>query len=471
MQVADWIVEALRDASDWRAELERTRLQLAELSGASKIERTLDLAEAMEHIDPDRRRALDLYVSAWRDGHLAARTTVIAMSSELRAFVTLAEVAIECHRETGDPENLVTAGRAFLDAGLVERAAETFQLACKKHPSLAAMVVTSPRLVDVRVVIARARFLHVDMEREIDGCMDRARHGGDGAAGSYLQAARLARLAKLSRYSEILALATQRCPRDEEIARMFEDSLLESGTADDFLAFHRRRLELVEGDAAWVECVRATATELVFRNVHPGLGLRLLRTALERAYASALPDGMRRHVAAWELLIAAAREASSTAGLAALHADAKRAELPAIDARYISRIGRLLFDEPELPTITFRIPTIKMQALQKPAPADATPRAPRTIVPVDVVVEMPNGAFFSAVLRDLSTSGAFVTTKRAIEVGTIVTLEIRLPRPGGLDELQVRTDARIARRTDLGCGLAFVSPPDELVTGISKLAT
>jgi len=36
------------------------------------------------------------------------------------------------------------------------------------------------------------------------------------------------------------------------------------------------------------------------------------------------------------------------------------------------------------------------------------------------VIELPTGAFFTAALRDFSPTGAFVTTKRAIEIEALV---------------------------------------------------
>lgn len=697
MGIAAWIQEALSRADSWCAELERLRAELAtELPGPDTAERRIDLAEATEHVDPDRSLALKLYLQAWRDGDLGARTRVLELARELRAYVTVAEVAISDHQDTQDPEALVTAGRAFLDAGLLERAAETFKRASTQHASLADAIGTSARLADVRTSLGYASSYDIDAEREIDSCMARAQTAGEGAPALFLQAARIARIAGLERYGLILGLAARSCPRDEDIARLFEDVLLERGNADDLLAHHRRRFDAMKGEAAWVDCVRASASELVLRNIHPGLGLRMLRTSIEHAYAAKLPV-MPRHIAAWELLLAHARTSQSTVALAPLVADGFRGALPDDDKHYLARVGLEIawrdvgdvvaaqpyaaalldrepghplataflaetfaelpgavggFEEsdtiatpavepeapPVLPTITFRIPVLKdaappaaptpvaasvpdpavdvsrtetapipgmaeavsasrtetvpmgqgatiatsrtgtvpmaQHALARgdaatapaasastaavstagaggassasppvsargsvaaggkhakmrpervsaaharevisipvassspaarpaterkrpavrvastpttppwlkrdvsPIPAPPAPppnaalRAPRKVVPVDVVVELPSGSFFTAMLRDLSTSGAFVTTKRPLDIGTLVTLEIRIPTRGDIAEQRYRNDARIARRTDLGCGLAFVDPPADLVTAIAAL--
>ncbi|MBA3464134.1 MAG: PilZ domain-containing protein [Deltaproteobacteria bacterium] len=532
MEIAGWVHAALSRADDWRAELEKLRAALpTERRRPERLARTLELADATEHIEPDRSRALALYLAAWRDGERGARTHLLELARELRAYMTLAEIAHADHEDTKDPEALVAAGRALIDADLAERAAQTFIRAAEQHPSLADSIATSPRLIDVRVSIGLTKLANVDPEREIDACMGKARDAGDGGAPYFLQAARIARMTKLTRRAAILGLAAKSAPNDREIVRMFEDVLLDSGSADDFLVYHRHRLEATQGGADWVECVRDAACELVLRNVHPGLGLRMLRTSIEHAYANKLPGRMRRHIAAWELLVANAKETRSTIALAPLLADGLRADLPPLDALYIAKRGlevawkdagdalaaqpyvAKLLDrspghplaaaflseafpdapidlvdipeekEPVMPTVTFRIPTIatarlpsvelKRDASPIPAPPapppDATMRSPRKVVPVDVVVELPTGAFFSAMLRDLSTSGAFVSSKRVLEVGIVVTLEIRLPGAKGLTQRNFRIDARIARKTELGYGLAFVNPPPELVAGITLL--
>ncbi len=110
---------------------------------------------------------------------------------------------------------------------------------------------------------------------------------------------------------------------------------------------------------------------------------------------------------------------------------------------------------------------IPMKRAPMPAPID---RAERKVVPVDVVVELPNGSFFSTVLRDVSTSGAFIVTKRAIESGKIVTLELRMPNPGKLTQTSHHVQARIARCTELGWGVAFVDATRELVAAL-RIAT
>lgn len=518
MEIATWIQTALSRVDDWCPELERLRVKvLAEPPGPDRVQRMVEIADALEHVDPDRTRALAMYVAAWRAGELGVRAQVLELAGELRAYLTLAEVAAADHEATRDPERLVAAGRALIDGGLFQRATETFVRAAEMHGSLADSIAKSPRLTDVRVAMAVARFQKVDVEQELEACLERARAGGEGAAGLYLQALRLAQLAKLDRKEAILRAAVRACPGNAELGDLYADVLLDRGVADDFLAHHRARLEAVVGEAAWVECVRSAAFELVLRGVHPGLGLRMVRASIEHAYTARLV--MRRHIAAWELLLASARESRATVALAPLLGEGLRVTLPPTDAVYVACLGlqiawrdagdtvaaqpyaALLLDtmprhplgeaflsetfpaepEPVVPTVTFKLPVISrvtsadLRRDASPIPAepplrpDAASRSPRKVVPVDAVVELPSGAFFSTVIRDLSTTGAFITTKRAIEIGAVLSLEIRLPSVLRLAERTLRCEARVVRRTDLGCGLAFIDPPADLITGIAAL--
>jgi len=115
------------------------------------------------------------------------------------------------------------------------------------------------------------------------------------------------------------------------------------------------------------------------------------------------------------------------------------------------------------------VPAANRSTPQRSNESTYPPRAPRKVLPVDVVVELSNGNFFSTVLRDLSTSGAFVVTKRPLEVGAVVTLELRLPKPGSVTQTSHRVTARIARRTDIGCGVAFIDATAELVDALRSL--
>lgn len=544
MQVSAWIRKVLWRSDRWCAELEQLRRSLAADPQTTKtIQRTVDLAQATEELDPDRSHALALYLAAWRAGHTMSGARVRPLARELRAYVTLAELALADHAETGDPDHLIAAGRAFFDGGLTERATAVFLRATEQHAPLASAVEESPGLADVRTLLAMARFAQLEPEREIAACLERSRKASDGVGAIYMQAARIARAAKLDdSYVQIINAAARRCPADEDVMRLVEDWFLERGRHAEILDYYGLRFAAAQGQPAWVEAVRAAACELIVRNVQPGLGLRLLRSSLEHAYAAQLPT-IVRHLASWELLVAHARSSHTTIDLTDLIAEALRAPLLDDDVLYLSRLGLeiswrdagdpvaaqpyaaavlervpeqplaaafiaerfpewepppppvepvVVVAEPVMPTVTFKslargstapeprrhVPTsippqLKRDVSPIPKPPasrpDAAPRAVRKVVPVDVVVELPTGAFFSAVLRDLSTSGAFVSTKRSLEVGSMVTLEVQVPAANRIAQSSHRIEARIARRTGLGLGLAFVAPPPEFVRAIAVL--
>ncbi|MDX2093616.1 MAG: PilZ domain-containing protein [Kofleriaceae bacterium] len=142
----------------------------------------------------------------------------------------------------------------------------------------------------------------------------------------------------------------------------------------------------------------------------------------------------------------------------------KRAETPPSTGARFKVGGRLALLTPPPPrTTTLRRDTSPIPISTAPPPAKPTQRAPRKVVPIDVMVEMAGGSWFTTVLRDVSTSGAFILTKRPTELGALVSLELQLPTPGAITQVTHRTNAKIARRTDLGWGIAFVDCPAELV--------
>jgi hypothetical protein len=565
MAVASWLRERLWRADDWLAELTTLRATPA----ATSAERIFDLAHATEYCDPDRSRALALYLSAWRAGHAAAKDRVIELASALRAHMSIAEVAAA-------ERDYLTAATAFIDAGFPEMAVEPLQALVDARPAAASVMSENLRLEGVAALLAIARRTRLDADREIDDSLARARHAtGSAAASAFVHAARIARAAKLEeRRGAILVEAGQVCPDSDELARLVEERLFERNDANELLAFYRVRFERAETNTQRAERMRSAGLELIARNLQPGLGLRLLRLGLESAYEALLQ--VTSHIAAWELLLTHARAHDSLDELVPLIVKAMTSPLSEDDALYLARLGldiawrhvgdtlaaepyaamvtdfvpdhplAMAFIEavpgdpqPTEPVIRFtdrsqpipkpapepkpqtsRVPVIddrivkrsvvetapkpqgatgrmalltprppRMAPREEPAPPvpprvktlrrDVSPipkrkrptsamsvRAPRKVVPVDVVVELSRGAFFTTVVRDLSTSGAFIVTKRALDVGSIITIEMQLPDPDKIAQTTYRVSARIARRTDVGCGVAFVDASRELVAAI-----
>jgi len=552
MVLAGWVRERLWRADNWPAEL-------AKLRGLPRtVERTLDLARASDTCDPDRRNALALYVEAWRAGHPGALARARELATELRAHVTIGELALGEHQP-------VAAADAYLDAGLPELAYESLKQAIATRPGEGYETLFA--LVDHR---------RCDPERAI---ADRI------AAGQFVQAVRIAKVANLSdRVGEVIAAAQRANPDDAAIARIVEARLFEANNADRMIEHYRDRFERAPDRIAYVARMRAAAVELLSRDLQPGLALRLLRMSLEQGYVTNLPEPVS-HIALWEVLFVNARAQRATRELVPFLVTAMASQVSDDTAVYLARLGleivwrdandtlaaqpyaATLLDyapdqplglafvrevapeslagqsqriaKPLPPTVKMTpldktaVPTEKMPALvrppaaittgkipkleaaaavtlpsteqvkRSPAPpreattgrlallkpptprtttlrrdtspipvapqpaATAPARAPRAVVPIDAVVELPTGEFFTTVLRDVSASGAFIMTKRKLEPGTVVALELRIPIAGSVDQLAFRTDARIARRTEVGCGLAFVEPPEALVVSIT----
>ncbi len=499
-----------------------------------------ELGCAFEHCVPDRSRALAVMIDASRAGHPEARERAIAIATSLRGRVTVAELSLA-------NKDHAAAGRAYIDAGLRELAIEPLS-----------------KLVDAEasVLLAIAKGASIDAEQEIAKAL---------AAKNFLHAARVARAVLPEKSTSIAIAALRACPNDAACEALLVEDLFQRNAISELLDHYRATFVAAKTRREYVERMRGAAVELIARDLQKGLALRLLRLALETSYDELLPE-ISSHLAAWEILVAHAREAKSMVELVPLILKALRAPLSQDDALYLARLGleiawgemrdslaaqpyaatvldfvpdhpqAIAFvrdanldpdapppaDVPAMPVVRIstpipkvtssgRIPVIKVTpppvpyaddkpvkraapaadkaafrttnrlALLNPPPprtttlrrdvspipspprarSETTPRAPRVVVPIDVTIELSNGSFFTTVLRDMSTSGAFVVTKRKLEVGATLGLELRLPTKDALDQqVTHQTTAKIARQTDIGYGIQFVDPSQILVDAI-----
>lgn len=522
MEVAGWVVQRLTHASDWSAELARLR------HATDSAQRTFDVAVACEHCDPDRGRALALYLAAWRGGVADAAAHATRLARCLRAHVTIAELALAARED-------LTAAAAFIDAGMRDSAVA---------PLRRYLDGAAPRRAEASALLALAEGLPIDVDAAINASLASAK------PADFVHAARLARSAAQPRLASIVASAARACVDDPDVMVLVEDHLLESSDSTALLEHYRRWFERAPTQTESVERMRAAGCELIARGRQPGLGLRMVRLALETAYSSLLP-GVTSQIAAWEVLLAHARSQHSTSELVPLLVQALAAPVAPYEAVYLACVGLTIawrdagdtlaaqpyaatlldfVDDHPLAQAFIRAAGLKVTAapesssptpppaavaarpnvyaddkgvrrtakmeklshatnrlaLLKPPPPRATslkrdtnpipmrprppsaspaPRAPRVVVPIDVVVELPSGGFFTTVLRDLSTSGAFVVTKRVLEVGAVLTLDLQLPT-AGLQLQAFQAQARIARRSELGYGIAFIDPDAALVAAI-----
>lgn len=569
MSIAGWIRECLWPAESWSEELARLRRDVPlEPPGARRVVRLFDLAWASEYCDPDRGRALELYLAAWREGHAEAGAHAKRLAAQLFSHVKIAEIAVA----EGDA---YAAGAAFLDAGLSELAAEPLQRLLDQHKDRRAAVPEG-----TRVLLQLARHQAFDAEAEITAALARAAAAtGPTAVAAYVHAARIARLGnRRDRLPAILSAASRASPGNEEILALVELRLVEANDADGLLAHFRDRFERAPTRGEYVDLVRRAALELIAYNLQPGLGLRLLRMSLEHAYAAELPS-IGSHIAAWEHLIAHAAAQQSTVELVPLLVQAIGAPLPDDDAMYLARTGLAIVwkdgkdtlaaqpyaavvldfvrDHPlasalvatvtgqpaataprrssapalaassVAPRTTGRLPAVapaapaerstgrmpalvdgpvkrsevapsaaqahrisgRLALLRPPPPRETplvrdtspipeaprpqtptAPRAPRRIVPVDATVALPDGSTFSTLLRDISTTGAFVVTRKLLAIGTLIRLEMKIPTTSTMMQVKHRTNAQVMRCSDLGLGVAFIGASAELVALLEKLA-
>lgn len=544
MGLAPWLKTRLGRAVEWSAELAVLR---AEVGRGRSAEKVFDLAQASEQCDPDRGRALALYVDAWRASHPEAAGHAERLAEALRAHMTRAELAAA----RGDH---VAAGTAYLDAGMRDLAVGPLRKALD-----ALGPGTSEERAEATALLALAEQTPFNLEAAIGATLGTAlATRGAAAAPHYAHAIRLARLGAPAKLPALVAAAARACPDDPKLEILVEDYLLEKNDAADLLDHYRQRFEGASTRAEAVERMRTAGSVLVERGVQPGLGLRLVRLALETTYTALLPD-ISSHVAAWELLVAHARAQRSTHELIPLLVQALAAPLPEHEALYLTGIGLavawrdandLQAAQPYAATLLDFVPdhplalaflqeigvtaepvepaapppapppkatgespplakpsvyaddapvkrslpanvvtrTSRLALLKPPPPRSTTlrrdsspipmrpevtgpPRAPRAVVPMDVMVELPTGSFFSTVLRDVSITGAFLTTKRKLDIGVVVALTLHVPVAGTLRQERHMVQAKVVRQTELGFGLAFVDPDAKLVGALRAATT
>lgn len=540
--LAPWLKLRLGRAVEWSAELAVLR---AEVARGRSTEKAFDLAQASEQCDPDRGRALALYVDAWRGQHPEAAAHAERLAEALRAHMTRAELAAE----RGD---FIAAGTAYLDAGMRDLAVVPLRKALD-----ALGTATSDQRAEATALLALAEQTPFNIEAAITATVGTAlATRGAAAAPHYAHAIRLARLGAPAKLPALVVSAARACPDDPKLEILVEDYLLEKNDAADLLDHYRQRFEGATTRAEAVERMRTAGSVLVERGVQPGLGLRLVRLALETTYTALLPD-ISSHMAAWELLVAHARAQRSTHELMPLLVQALAAPLPEHEALYLTGIGLtiawrdtndMLAAQPYAATLLDFVPdhplavaflreigmttepaepapplppkqtgespplakpsvyaddapvkrslpanvvtrTSRLSLLKPPPPRTTTlkretspipvrpevvagpPRAPRTVLPLDVMVELPNGSFFSTVLRDVSITGAFLTTKRKLDIGAVVALTLHVPVAGTLKQERYMVQAKVVRQTEVGFGLAFVDPDAKLVSALRAATT
>lgn len=273
-----WPRDRLWRERDWKRALERALAELP-LAAPDRVARTIELGRAFEHIHPDRRRAIAAYAAAGpgRDGGRARE-----LATELGWWPALARLAL---LETPlRARLLVDELTAWVDAG---------------EPALAASLIHGARGIapdDQELRALEIAFGGGDPLAESTGLAEAGRSRND--AGLLIGAARLARLGgdRGAAYRHLVA-ARAIAPGHWRATAL----LLDLAGQDE--AGLRELLQVLLADLepeVWLDMVRAIGTRLAIGAGTRGLGLRLLRHALERAYASGLD--MPAHLATWSVL-------------------------------------------------------------------------------------------------------------------------------------------------------------------------
>ena len=324
MQLAGWLRTALWKADDWRATLALLGDAVADTSDGGRAH---DLGRALEHIEPDRRRALAAHRAAWRAGHTAALTPARRIAREIRDHVALAGLAQEELERGGRAELLGEIALAWIDAGQAKPAAAALAAAVRR-------LAGDERLAALRAVAEGQK----DARGEVARWFERAVTTDDPAAACLTL--RLARLGRLGddQQGRLLRTSLDRWPADDDVAAMVEEHLLARGDPDELLTFYKLRLGTRPEARAWADEVRAIASRLCVRGVAPGLGLRLLKRGLEHAYSAGVTD-VPGHLASWSLLADHARSVRATRELLPLALTALRLQLGETDRLWLGRLG------------------------------------------------------------------------------------------------------------------------------------
>ena len=116
-----------------------------------------------------------------------------------------------------------------------------------------------------------------------------------------------------------------------------------------------------------------------------------------------------------------------------------------------------------------RTPDRPMIPPRPPEPVDASPRARRIAIPIDLRLVLGSGERLDGHSRDISTTGLFVLTDATLDVGDELTLELMLPGEEAFTEDEYQSRARVARAAEGGYGLELLAPDAGLIRALATL--
>jgi hypothetical protein len=286
--IAPWVSETVLRCADWRSALAGLAQQLVREPGSAAAEaRALELGAALEYVDPDGRRAIEVYALAGAEGE--ARALVLA--EQLGWWD--ARARLHARGAARDPARLLDEAEAWWDADQPALAAQALAGVRAAAPTDLARRDDLAQLLTGKELLARAELIAA-----------RAEPATTSSADTLVSAARFALAAgavdEAQRWLEAAIVAR---PGHGLASQLLLRSLLATAPAK-LRGFLRLRLDRL-GPTAWLDALRTTALTLVATDHHRGYGLRLLRQALERAYQARLPS-IPGHLAMWHVLAAQA---------------------------------------------------------------------------------------------------------------------------------------------------------------------
>jgi hypothetical protein len=319
--IAPWIFELLRRERDWRAALPRIVEHLSELPD-DRVRAGLDLGAAFEHIEPDRYHAIIAYQLAGpqRDG---GRSRQLAL--EIGWWQAEGRLATVDLQASGSAEALIAACRSLIDGGKADAASRLLEEhpGAGKHPTVAGLrAELEGRTGEWKTYAASAKRLR-----------------GSAAADTFVTAARLARTDRAKDWGRHLEAALEADPQHAVAAAMLMD--LAVASEDDKLVFDLMRIRCLGIDGfEYSEAVRAIATRLLLADPahHAGMGRRLAKVAIERAYGATLSE-IPGHIALWTLLDAAAAQDGTRTELLPLIMRGLAGPIPDFDRTWLAALG------------------------------------------------------------------------------------------------------------------------------------
>ncbi len=527
MQLADWIRASIWRLPSWRDGLEALCQQVA-ADSLTTAPRAADLAVACEMIDPDHRRAIDMHVLTWRlGGEHSAIDRAFALAWQLGDLDVLATLAVAAFEKTGAAEHAITAAHAFIDRGLPARAEPYLVAAIAKQSSeevSALLTVIRQQIRDPQAEvatwaaragkatgtaagtkymlasrIARLARLEPVAARHVETAWKVAR---DPAAGIVLAQELLAQ----RRADELVAFYRARVESTRGDREWFDEMRnaafklilggVQRGLAHRMLrsaleATYRARITDIPGHlACW---------DLLVRQAREARTGRELMPLVVEAMNLPLGDDERLYIArvGFEISWRDAHDVETAQGYAAIIAELSSEDPLLVEFASTALTAAVATSSsvpltahepmpesavlPSLPTIRIHAPNPQaaITALRAtprrvgvptgpPPPANATERAPRIVVPVDVDVQI-GATTFAAVARDVSTTGVFLLTDRDLPISTFAKLVMQLPTRGTLDVVRHTVTAKVVRRTDTGYGMLLIDPTPALVGAIEAL--